>query len=1691
MLTRKIYKGIVITALLLLSICETYAQTIDGSTSVNAEETYYYSISGSLPSGAVWHAYYGDVISSSSNGASVKWRCGMSTGTVYVTTSTNQTITYKDVTINQNPTFSPGSITATAQYVNYNGGTTITGSNATGGTCNGGDYYYQWETSSDGQNFSVISGATALNYSMGALTASVTYYRRGAKRGTSSSYQYSNVVDVHAYPQLVAGAIGSSQNINYNAAPNTLTAPAATGGNGSYSYQWQVSSNPDPVYFNDISGANGLSYSPGNLTSTTYYMLKVSSNGVFAYSNIVTVTVYNLLAIGNITPSAVSIAYNGSPGTLTAGTPTGGNGTYAYQWWSSTDNSTFTSIGSAGQNSSYTPTGLTQTMYYKVELKSNGVSAFSNIATVTVLVATGVAAPSNVTGDVNSNMNWLKTTIYNASGNVVSSGKKFYDYSGQMLQTQNKVFYRLNDNTVYTHVFASQPMNDQLGRMAVSTLSAPIDCAEFNYKPDFVQASDGSSYSYKNFESGPVSVQATWTLNQPNTSGTYQASQTITLDEGFTSSTTADFIAEIVTSNGSIVDKTNSPDKLGNQNVKGTLGWYYSINNTWEPYTPTTDNPYSRQTFYADGTGNVKKSAVAGNPLRMGNGHEVSAYITPVINELDDYLRIRNKYFSGSDIGALPATMQKLAIQQIAHDENGREAIAIQDKGGKKLFTARPGTDLLVNNSLTVDANGIHYFKLFVPGIVTVTGGSFSIINMDNEQPVSFSSGSNLPAGYYKLTNTGSTAVTLAYSNGYTDVSYSFYNQLGQLVATIAPEGVKKLYNAGINSYVTKNDIPFVDLYEYDTKGRLVKNTTPDGGTTDMVYRKDGKLRFSKNASESNIQYKYLNYDQYGRQVEAGVYYDQGGNAVQFNSDLSANSSMKQILENNTQRGGFETISSSGNKLEVTTVLYDKVNTGHGLTAYGYEQDEATLGGRISMTVKYGTVSVLTTMGSDDIYTSATPVCRTWYNYDEEGKVIWKIQSTQGFGAKTTDYTYDAEGRLIKKVYQKDFPSDRFVHYYEYDAGTQKLRKVYTHIIDDPSTKKLQATYLYYLHGPLKRIELADKLQGIDYTYTLNGALKSINNSKKLTDPGADGSNGVPEDAFGMVLDYYANDYVNERLGIEHIRGVSTPGITDSYVGNIKAMTWFSKKPASQQSIPGIEDRISYVYQYDDKYQFTESTWGNNVTDAIPAGYNTTTFNKETVKDPANGASAYDANGNVKYLQRTDGTGALAKKFVYNYVNNTNKLQSVVNEAGGSAVTYGTYDYDLVGRLTKEEYIQEPNKNKFISYNPAGLLTAVYRDVNHSQRVVSYEYDENGRRIQKRNYNSSNNLIQVTYYVGGVVYTQPVTQNAGVDVYGSITAQEYEIQGATGNLGIYYKPVDVYAYQLTDHLGNVRSVIAKSGSSYEVRVYSDYYPYGKVIRADGDYRYGYQGQYAEKDPETDWNAFELRMYDSEIAKWLQYDPAGQFWSPYVAMGNDPVKNVDPRGDKIRLEGNFWQKSKMVLSLAFAYYFSSSARSMISDLMVSPNVHTIKTIRSGGGIKDGKYVNNNRTASLSMGEDDSPEGYKTEVEDEVGNIITHIGTGKGAGSIVEWDLDAWHSDKDLKGNIWRPRYIGLLHELWHATQIDKGLSIRMEMVDVVPYNEFEAVQYENIFRVQLGFLGIFGISPRKEYGGVDVYTPKSK
>ncbi|MFN5914762.1 MAG: beta strand repeat-containing protein, partial [Chitinophagaceae bacterium] len=169
----------------------------------------------------------------------------------------------------------------------------------------------------------------------------------GAKSATG------NVLDNDA--TVSGGSIGASQTICTGTAPAALTSEAAatTGA----TYQWQSST--DNVTFTDIASATSAGYTPGTLTTTTYYRRKATIAADFDYSNVVTITV-------NPIPSAPAsitgnlIVTSGSSQSYTAADVTGAS---AYTWtapsgWTGTSiTSTITlTAGSTGGTLSVTAT---------------------------------------------------------------------------------------------------------------------------------------------------------------------------------------------------------------------------------------------------------------------------------------------------------------------------------------------------------------------------------------------------------------------------------------------------------------------------------------------------------------------------------------------------------------------------------------------------------------------------------------------------------------------------------------------------------------------------------------------------------------------------------------------------------------------------------------------------------------------------------------------------------------------------------------------------------------------------------------------------------------------------------------------------------------------------------------------------------------------------------------------------------------------------------------------------------------------------------------------------------------------------------------------------------------------------------------------------------------------------------------
>ncbi|WP_246474764.1 PKD domain-containing protein [Pedobacter roseus] len=145
---------------------------------------------------------------------------------------------------------------------------TITGDTPTGGT---GTFAYQWQSSADGNTWTNVPSAT--NKDLTLIVSSSTYFRRLVNSTICTSI--SNSVQVTVLPGLTNNTISADQTICIGTAAAPLTGSVPGGGSGSYTYQWQSSTNG--TVWSDVLGATGVSFTPPAPTATIYYRRSVTS----------------------------------------------------------------------------------------------------------------------------------------------------------------------------------------------------------------------------------------------------------------------------------------------------------------------------------------------------------------------------------------------------------------------------------------------------------------------------------------------------------------------------------------------------------------------------------------------------------------------------------------------------------------------------------------------------------------------------------------------------------------------------------------------------------------------------------------------------------------------------------------------------------------------------------------------------------------------------------------------------------------------------------------------------------------------------------------------------------------------------------------------------------------------------------------------------------------------------------------------------------------------------------------------------------------------------------------------------------------------------------------------------------------------------------------------------------------------
>ena len=594
-----------------------------------------------------------------------------------------------------------------------------------------------------------------------------------------------------------------------------------------------------------------------------------------------------------------------------------------------------------------------------------------------------------------------------------------------------------------------------------------------------------------------------------------------------------------------------------------------------------------------------------------------------------------------------------------------------------------------------------------------------------------------------------------------------YYDQAGNLSRTVPPQGVtiinltadansnsisngqeiKNQRNARLSNptaaktYYTAHRL--MTTYTYNSLDQLVKQVTPDGGTTCFFYDKLGRMvacQNAKQAAQSTQAWSYTVYDALGRISEAGELYT--------NTDLKTMSSVTlySTLNASNYPDNWAGAASSNTRKDVTRTYYDVAESSFGVVSRFSTGALKNLRKRVAHTAVYDTYN-----GTSTAYSSASH-----YSYDIHGNVEEMVQEISELSVlddatagvyqryKNVRYKYDLLSGNVNELAYQDGQPDRFYYRYSYDADN-RVTAAYTS--NDKRHWDRDAKYFYYQHGPSSRMEIGnEKVQGMDYGYTLQGWIKVVNSNAvgASYDLGTDAGSGthayVSTDEYGFSLGYNSGDF--STIGTSNAIASTTGSGLDAaspnlYNGNIRHMVttirYFGSGAMQAMAYKYDQlNRIRSAEQYTN-YDTDENEWQSG-------GSGNTPYREKFT---------YDHNGNIITLKRNGQSGNtnLDDLHYYYYTtsggtydpasstpsNATNKLAYVTD---GISSTYtddvdnqssGNYIYDQIGQITGD--VQEQIQT--IEWTAYGKIKSITRTSGSTKADLEFRYNAAGQRYLK------------------------------------------------------------------------------------------------------------------------------------------------------------------------------------------------------------------------------------------------------------------------------------------------------------------------------------------------------------------------
>lgn len=578
------------------------------------------------------------------------------------------------------------------------------------------------------------------------------------------------------------------------------------------------------------------------------------------------------------------------------------------------------------------------------------------------------------------------------------------------------------------------------------------------------------------------------------------------------------------------------------------------------------------------------------------------------------------------------------------------------------------------------------------------------------------------------------------------------------------------------------------------------------------------------------------------------------------------------------------------------------------------------------------------------------------YQYDKNGNMISKSIISSGGNEQNFTYSYDENGDLIETVGPLN---DKTTN--GYDANGNKIKTVLP--------KGNTITYSYDGTDRIKNASF-NGVATYGYTYDKNGNETSVsytteNRSKNRL---YDSSNRVTkQEDRGAIQEWkYAttSDKLNEFI-LTHGSFVQTikhqyneldqnTVVNDSELnyrfdyderGNVKTFTSGNGSGASfkyddrglvQQLVVGKKDGtdiLDETYTYDANGNRTKIEYQDGK--SISYGYGKLDqLVKETLKDRTTLEYSYDGFGNRTLVKKTQNGQTISTASEYNIANQLTKF-------GSEIITY-----DLNGNRTEDG-------NFIYKWNPQDQLESI-TGKGESTPIVTYKYDEDGRRIQK----SVGTSVTNYFYYGdslNVLY-ETDEKNQVVRSY---------IYSELGQLLAMKKGTEKYFYHFNSH-GDVIALTDKAGN---VVAKYEYDAWGNVLLTEEDIivqdnPYKYAGYNYDKEV----NLYFLggRYYSSKEGVFLSLDPnSGEdenliSQNGYSYALNNPVKFIDPDGKKQMENSGGFMGGAFALRGGLARLSATAISHSINKHSFSAVKKTLPHLWRKGGKKKVKETISSRT-----------------------------------------------------------------------------------------------------------------------------------